>query len=104
MDREAIDPPLAAVMGPEGGPDETRSFECSEVSIPRGSELGGDRGSALPTLRPRVHAAQPEQADHCVVIRQSQSTEANRYGHYSSILLSSVASATMTVVSYGSWC
>src|SRR2546430_15381994 len=68
IDREAIDPSLAAVMGSEDGSDQAGSIKRSQVSIAWRPELSGHCGSALPTFRPGVQSAHSEQADHRIVV------------------------------------
>jgi len=83
MDREAIDPPLRPSWVPKTVPTKARSFKSSQVSIPRSPELGRRSRFGSPDLRPWVQAAQPEQADHRIVVPQTQSPDVDQDGHSS---------------------
>src|SRR6266581_2576214 len=75
MDREPIDPTLAAVVRPEDRPHEPIPVDCAEVEAAVGSELPGDRGPRISPSNLRIQAASPEEGDHLVVVVQAQRTD-----------------------------
>jgi len=71
IDREAIDPSLAAVMGSEDGSDQASSIKRAQVSIAWRPQLSGHCGSALPTFRPGAQPAHPKQVYHRIVVGET---------------------------------